>query len=150
MPLYSTVDDFLKMSDRAQYLIGLPASAGGSGDSSKLTADGVVVALEATSAYAFGSSELRDKRVNLLGLGKVGSKVADALARRGARLTVADNGQSPVIPRHRGAPPTCSSDRAGGWGLSPTGQVPGVIVGAAISQAGVLADGQIRVGVLHR
>ncbi len=86
----TTVDDFLKMSDRTRYLVGLPVSAGGSGDSSKLTADGVVAALEATSAHVFGSSDLRDKRVNLLGMGKVGSKVADTLARRGARLMIAD------------------------------------------------------------
>ncbi|MBS1895540.1 MAG: hypothetical protein JST59_29930 [Actinobacteria bacterium] len=86
----TTVDDFLKMSERTRYLVGLPAGAGGSGDSSELTADGVVAALEATSAHVFGSPDLRDRRVNLLGMGKVGSKIAGILARRGARLTVAD------------------------------------------------------------
>jgi leucine dehydrogenase len=86
----TTVDDFLKMSERTEHLVGLPASAGGSGDSSELTADGVVAALEATAEHVFGSSDLRDKRVNLLGLGKVGAKIADTLAGRGASLTVAD------------------------------------------------------------
>ncbi len=86
----TTVDDFLKMSERTKYLVGLPASAGGSGDSSELTADGVVAALEATAEHVYGSSELRDRRVNLLGMGKVGAKIADNLAGRGAHLTVAD------------------------------------------------------------
>ncbi len=86
----TAAEDFLTMSERTRYLIGLPASAGGSGDSSRLTADGVIAALEATSEHVFGSSDLGGRRVNLLGMGKVGSKVADTLAGRGVRLTIAD------------------------------------------------------------
>jgi leucine dehydrogenase len=82
--------DFLTMSERTRYLVGLPAGAGGSGDSSRLTADGVIAAMEATAEHVFGSPDLRDRRVNLLGMGKVGSRLAQGLASRGARLRVAD------------------------------------------------------------
>lgn len=82
--------DFETMSERTDYLVGRSTSAGGSGDSSRLTADGVIAALEATSEFVFGSTDLTGRKVNLLGFGKVGSKVAAGLARRGAGLTVAD------------------------------------------------------------
>ncbi len=82
--------DFTVMSERTRYLIGRPRSAGGSGDSSRLTATGVLAALEATCEHVFGSADLEGRRFAVLGLGKVGGKVARLLARHGARLAVAD------------------------------------------------------------
>jgi leucine dehydrogenase len=82
--------DFAVMSERTSFLVGRPRSAGGSGDSARLTADGVVAALEATCRHAFGSSSFEGRRFAVLGLGKVGGKVASRLAARGGRLVVAD------------------------------------------------------------
>lgn len=82
--------DFEVMSARTSYLVGRSRRVGGSGDSSGLTADGVIVALEATCDHAFGSPDLGERSFAVLGLGKVGAKVARGLARRGARLAVAD------------------------------------------------------------
>jgi leucine dehydrogenase len=82
--------DFRTMSERTGHLVGLPTSAGGSGDSSRLTADGVIAAIVASCEHVFGTPDLEDRRINLLGLGKVGFKVARGLGRQRAHLTVAD------------------------------------------------------------
>jgi leucine dehydrogenase len=82
--------DFEVMSARTSYLVGRSRRVGGSGDSSGLTAEGVIVALQATCEHAFGSRDLGERSFAVLGLGKVGAKVARGLTGRGARLAVSD------------------------------------------------------------
>jgi valine dehydrogenase (NAD+) len=68
---------------------GLPAE-GGSGDSGIPTAYGVYVGIRALAERVWGSEELRGRHVALQGVGKVGRRLAELLARDGARLSVSD------------------------------------------------------------
>jgi leucine dehydrogenase len=73
-----------------QHVGGLARRQGGSGDPSPFTALGVVTAIEVTCERALGSPSLRDRKVAIVGLGHVGSRVARLCARAGARLIAAD------------------------------------------------------------
>jgi len=73
-----------------EHVTGLSRARGGSGDPSPLTAQGVEAAMRAACERRFGSAELEGRTVSVVGLGRVGSKLAARLARAGARLTVAD------------------------------------------------------------
>lgn len=67
-----------------------PESAGGSGDSSPPTAAGTIAALDAVCAHRFPDRDRADLSFSVLGLGHVGTLVAEELAARGARLVVTD------------------------------------------------------------
>jgi leucine dehydrogenase len=82
--------DMRVIAQRTQHVAGLPARMGGSGDPSPFTALGVESAIRACCERVFGSSSLRDRRVAVVGLGHVGSRVAKRCARAGARLVVGD------------------------------------------------------------
>ncbi len=72
------------------HVAGLARSRGGSGDPSPSTALGVQAAIEASCEHAFGNASLRDRSVCVIGLGHVGSRLAERCARAGASLMVAD------------------------------------------------------------
>jgi leucine dehydrogenase len=82
--------DMSVIAQRTRHVAGMARSRGGSGDPSPFTALGVQAAIEASCERAFGNRSLRDRRICVLGLGHVGSRVAKRCARSGARLTVAD------------------------------------------------------------
>jgi leucine dehydrogenase len=86
----TTAHDFEVMAQRTNHLVGRSPSHGGSGDPSGTTAYGVLVAIRASCEHAFGTGDLRGRRLAVLGLGKVGADVARRAARAGARLVVAD------------------------------------------------------------
>lgn len=86
----TTAHDFELMAERTRYLVGLPRSLGGSGDPSPITVFGVIEAMRVSCEHAFGSDELGGRRVAILGLGKVGGRLARRAARMGAELIVAD------------------------------------------------------------
>ena len=69
---------------------GRSAARGGSGDPSPVTAFGVVRAIEATATALWGSPSLDGRHVAIGGVGKVGRRLAELCAERGARLTIAD------------------------------------------------------------
>jgi len=73
-----------------RYVAGLARSRGGSGDPSPFTALGVESAIRACCERVFGSDSLRGRRVGVIGLGHVGSRVARRCARAGASLLLAD------------------------------------------------------------
>jgi leucine dehydrogenase len=82
--------DMTTIARATTHVTGLPRRAGGSGDPSPHTALGVEAAVLATCERAFGSASLRGRSVAVVGLGHVGLRLARLLARRGARLLVAD------------------------------------------------------------
>ncbi|WP_445148965.1 Glu/Leu/Phe/Val family dehydrogenase [Baekduia sp. Peel2402] len=82
--------DMTVIAKATKHVSGLSRRAGGSGDPSPFTALGVVHAIEATLERAFGDPSPRGRRVAVVGLGHVGLRVAQLLARAGARLVVAD------------------------------------------------------------
>lgn len=82
--------DMTVIAKATRHVSGLSRRAGGSGDPSPFTALGVVHAIEATLERAFGDPSPRGRRVAVVGLGHVGLRVAQLLARAGAKLVVAD------------------------------------------------------------
>jgi len=86
----TTARDFEVMAERTPHLVGRPRTRGGSGDPSGITAFGVMAAIEASCERALGDASLRDRRIAVLGLGKVGAHVARRATPAGAQLVVAD------------------------------------------------------------
>jgi leucine dehydrogenase len=82
--------DMSVIAERTKYVAGLSRRLGGSGDPSPFTALGVHVAIRACCERVFGSSSLRGRKIGVIGLGNVGSRVAKRCARDGAKLVLAD------------------------------------------------------------
>jgi len=82
--------DMTVIAKATRHVTGLSRRAGGSGDPSPFTALGVFHAVEATCERVFGSPSLRGRSVAVVGLGHVGLRLANLLARAGAKLVVAD------------------------------------------------------------
>lgn len=82
--------DMSVIGERTAHVCCRPVEQGGSGDSSLHTARGSLAALGAVAEEAFGSPELADRTVGVIGLGAVGAHMARLLHRAGARLVVTD------------------------------------------------------------
>ncbi|WP_433718838.1 Glu/Leu/Phe/Val dehydrogenase dimerization domain-containing protein [Actinoplanes sp. CA-051413] len=76
-------DDMAVIGERTDHVFCRPVGAGGSGDSSGPTAEGVLAALAALAPVA-------GRRFAIMGLGRVGAHVARELAASGAELVVND------------------------------------------------------------
>ena len=63
---------------------------GGAGDTSALTAATVVCGMRAALRFLFGDDSFEGRHIVIVGVGKVGGRVARAAAGGGARVTVAD------------------------------------------------------------
>ncbi|WP_433377070.1 Glu/Leu/Phe/Val dehydrogenase dimerization domain-containing protein [Actinoplanes sp. CA-142083] len=83
-------DDMLIIGERTDHVFCRPVAAGGSGDSSPATAAGTIAALRALCDVRFGSPDLSRRSFAVLGLGRVGARVARLLSDAGARLVVSD------------------------------------------------------------
>lgn len=86
----TTAEDMLIARERTRYAYCLPESEGGAGEPSEPTAVGVRLAIGVTLERAFGTPEVADRRIGVIGLGQVGSRVARRLAVDGAALVVSD------------------------------------------------------------
>jgi leucine dehydrogenase len=86
----SSPDDMAVLRQRTAHALCLPESLGGSGDSSRPTAIGVLASIEAVRAHLFPARTLGSLSFALHGLGHVGALVGAELAAAGARLTVTD------------------------------------------------------------
>ena len=82
--------DMAVIAETTRSVAGLAVERGSSGDPSPWTALGVQCAMEVACERAFGSASLEGRSVSVIGLGRVGGKLARMLADAGARLTVAD------------------------------------------------------------
>jgi leucine dehydrogenase len=83
-------DDLVVISKGTDYLTGLPPSHGGTGDPSPFTALGVEAAMRACVRDRFGSPEIGERTVAVIGLGHVGERLARRIAATGAELIVSD------------------------------------------------------------
>jgi leucine dehydrogenase len=83
-------DDLVTIRERTSHVTGLPSERGGSGDPSPFTAIGVEAAMRASCTHAFGEADLSGRRIAVIGLGRVGSRLARRLAGRGAQLVLTD------------------------------------------------------------
>ena len=85
-----STEDLLDVKRESEYVLGLPKVYGGSGDTSVSTAKGVVWGLKAAVKELIGEGSLKDIRISLQGVGKVGGKILEDLVDEGAILTVTD------------------------------------------------------------
>jgi leucine dehydrogenase len=82
--------DMAVIAEGTRHVAGLAVEAGSSGDPSPWTALGVRCAMEVACERVFGTASLAERSVSVVGLGRVGGKLARQLAEAGAELTVAD------------------------------------------------------------
>jgi leucine dehydrogenase len=82
--------DMTVIAERTEHVAGLALERGGSGDPSPWTALGVETAIRVAAERIWGSPELNDRSIAVVGLGHVGGTLARALAAEGARLVAAD------------------------------------------------------------
>jgi leucine dehydrogenase len=86
--------DMVVISERSRYVTGLPRRLGGSGDPSPYTALGIEAAMRACCERSFGSPSLKGRSVAVVGVGRVGTRLARRLARAGAKLVLGDIDES--------------------------------------------------------
>ncbi len=84
------LEDLEIMHLETQYVTGLQRSQGGSDNPAPKTALSVFRGIGACLEARFGQRELRDRRVLVQGLGRVGYELARLLAEAGARVIAAD------------------------------------------------------------
>jgi len=78
------------VAERTADVCGLPPENGGVGEPADATAAGVYAGILATLNAIFGSTDLAGRHLVISGLGQVGGRLAVALAKAGARLSLTD------------------------------------------------------------
>jgi len=73
-----------------RWVVGVPVEEGGSGDPSPATARGVVAATRAVAEFRWGSDDLSNKTIAILGVGKVGTDLARRYRELGCTIYAAD------------------------------------------------------------
>jgi leucine dehydrogenase len=126
--------DMRVIAEGTRHVTGLPVAAGGSGDPSPWTARGVEAAILASCERVFGTTSLAGRSVAVVGLGSVGLALARLLARRRARLVVAD-----IDEAKRGA-----AEELGARWVSPAKALTAQVdVLAPCALGGILDDGSV-------
>lgn len=100
----STGHDLEYIRQETRHVVGLPISAGGSGDTSVMTGLGVYMGIKACAKEAWGNDSLNGKKIAMQGFGKVSFNTAHHLLKEGAHLVITD-----VFPE--------ALDRAKGMGI---------------------------------
>lgn len=93
----TTAEDLDVISESTSYVVG--TNVRGSGDSGGSTAQGVFYAMRAAAEHAFGAEGLAGRTVGIEGVGKVGSRLADLLARAGVDQIVISDPDARAIER---------------------------------------------------
>lgn len=84
------VADMDVIAESTRYVTGRSPDKGGSGDSSVLTALGVLQGMRACAAHLWGSPSLQGRRVTISGVGKVGHRLVAHLLDEGCTVIVHD------------------------------------------------------------
>jgi leucine dehydrogenase len=82
--------DLVVLAERTGHVTGLPADRGGTGDPSPFTAIGVEAAIRACLWSRFGDPAPAGRTVAIVGLGHVGTGLAERLSEDGCELLVSD------------------------------------------------------------
>ena len=82
--------DMTVIAEGTRHVTGLAVERGGSGDPSPWTALGVLEAVRVACERVWGTPDVRDRSIAVVGLGRVGGALARMLAQAGARLVCAD------------------------------------------------------------
>jgi valine dehydrogenase (NAD+) len=83
-------EDMDIIARECRYVTGRTTAQGGAGDSSVLTALGVVQGMRAAAEHVWGSASLRGRTVGVEGVGKVGHRLVDHLIEAEANVVVCD------------------------------------------------------------
>ena len=86
----TTTADIDQLREWTPYVLGVSAELGGSGDTSILTGVTVVQGMRAALRFSFGNDSFARRVIAVVGVGKVGSRVARYAAAHGARVLVSD------------------------------------------------------------
>ena len=86
----TTSRDMEYIRQETKHVVGLPVTAGGSGDTSIMTGLGVYMAMKACAKEVWGTDSLRGRKVTMQGFGKVANHMAHHLLKEDARLVVTD------------------------------------------------------------
>jgi valine dehydrogenase (NAD+) len=83
-------EDMDMIARECRYVTGRTTANGGAGDSSVLTALGVMHGMRAAAEHAWGSTSLRGRTVGVEGVGKVGHRLVEHLIEAEAQVVVCD------------------------------------------------------------
>ena len=83
-------EDMDVIAKECRYVTGRTTAHGGAGDSSVLTALGVLYGMQAAAEHAWGSTSLRGRTVGVEGVGKVGHRLVDHLIEAEADVVICD------------------------------------------------------------
>jgi valine dehydrogenase (NAD+) len=83
-------EDMDIIARECRYVTGRTTAHGGAGDSSVLTALGVLFGMQAAAEHAWDSPALRGRTVGVEGVGKVGRRLVDHLVEAEARVVICD------------------------------------------------------------
>lgn len=86
----TTTAELSIIGEQTRHVVGAATERGGSGDTSVLTSVTVINGMRAAMQMAFGDDGFQGRRIVVVGVGKVGSRVARHAASHGAQLTLAD------------------------------------------------------------
>jgi leucine dehydrogenase len=78
------------IKQETDHVVGLPVTAGGSGDTSIMTGLGIYMGMKACAKETWGNDSLRGKVVAMQGFGKVATHTAHHLMKEDATLVVTD------------------------------------------------------------
>jgi len=87
-------EDMDVVAETCSHVTGRSEAGGGLGDSSVLTAYGVLQGMRAAAQHVWGHPYLAGRRVGVAGVGKVGRHLVDHLAEEGAEVVVTDVDQA--------------------------------------------------------
>ena len=86
----TTGEDLACIRQETEYVVGLPTSFGGSGDTSVMTGLGVYVGMKACAESVWGSDSLKGKTVAMQGFGKVAYNTAKHLLEEEVKIVATD------------------------------------------------------------
>jgi len=86
----TTGRDLEAIKQETDYVVGLPLTSGGSGDTSIMTGLGIYMGMKACAKEVWGSDSLAGKKVAMQGFGKVATYAAHHLMKEDAKIVVTD------------------------------------------------------------
>lgn len=90
------VEDMEYVHMETNYVTGIDAKRGGSGDPAPFTAHGILMGIKASAMEKLGTEDLKGVRIAVQGLGHVGGHLIEVLHREKAILTVTDTDKDRV------------------------------------------------------
>ncbi len=89
-----SVADMQVVREETAHVAGLDEGAAASGDPSPITALGIYLGIRETAQRAFGTDDLSGRTIAVQGVGSVGGRVCEYLAKAGANLVITDIDQT--------------------------------------------------------